>query len=68
MDAPRFNVESAYNHLPIVLVYDINGYWAAGNHAGQPFANPVANQIRSAEGLNYNNLRNRKCFCRIGSY
>jgi hypothetical protein len=57
MDAPRFNVESAYTYLPIVPVYDINGYWAAGNHAGQPFANPVASQIRSAEGINYNNLR-----------
>jgi TonB-linked SusC/RagA family outer membrane protein len=56
-DGPRFNVENAYRYLSIVPVYDINGYWAAAAQSGQPIANPVANQTRSAEGNNYTNLR-----------
>ena len=57
IDGPRFNVENAYRYLPIVPVYDIDGYWAAAAQSGQPFPNPVANQTRNAAGINYNNLR-----------
>ena len=57
MDAPRFNVESAYTYLSIVPVYDINGYWAAGAQSGLAGQNPVAAQTRNAEGLDYHNLR-----------
>ncbi len=56
-DGPRFNVENAYNYLPIVPLYDINGYWAAGSQASQASENPVAEQTRTADGWDSHNLR-----------
>jgi TonB-linked SusC/RagA family outer membrane protein len=51
------NVMNAYTYLPIVPLYDIEGYWAAATQSSSVGQNPVAAQTRNAEGLNSHNLR-----------
>ena len=57
MGGEILNVMNAYTYLPIVPLYDIEGYWAAATQSSTVGPNPVATQTRNTEGLNSHNLR-----------